>query len=332
MNTRREVLRGALALTGMTLLPGCGIDLPVAQQPRRVPRIALFRLSPAPPWQLEAFHQGLREHGWIDGDTIVVEERYADGRSEALSEVAAKLLRPEVEVIVASGVEAILAAKQATSTTPIVMSPYGGDPVAGGVAESLGRPGGNVTGVANLGQLGGKRAELLKETLPGLSSLAVLWNTNNLVKIEDFRETQEAASAAGIQIRSFGVRRAEEIDGALSAIFQDAPGALMVFQEPIMEANRRRIIDGAIAHRLPSIFDINSWAEEGGLMSYGADSRDIYFRAAAYVDKILRGANPAVLPIERPVKFDFFINLRTAQAIGLTIPQPILQRATVIIQ
>jgi len=274
----------------------------------------------------------LRNLGWIEGKNVLFERRYAEDQLDRLPGLAAELVRLKVDVIVATGVPAQLAAKRATATIPIVMF-ASGDPVASGIVTSLARPGGNITGTSLMApELGGKRLQLLKELLPGVSRVAVLWNAANPYPLLVFRETEGAARTLGIQLQSLEVRGPGDLDRALEAATRQRAGALITVEDPLTVGHRVQIVDFAAKNRLPAMHGVREFVEAGGLMSYGAHLPDLQRRTAGYVDKILKGAKPADLPIEQPTKFELVINLKAAKALGLTIPPSLLQRADEIIQ
>lgn len=330
---RREFLQGSLALASLGLLSGCTILPPQWQAPRRVRRIGvLLGGSPGPSPLVDAFRQGLRELGYVEGEGTVIEFRYAEGREERFPELAAELVRLPVDVIVATGGPPALAAQRVTDTIPIVM-PTSGDPVGQGLVASLARPGGNVTGLAGLAQeLSGKRLELLKEIVPGAARVAVLWNAANPAKALEFKQTQAAAATLGLKLQSLEIRGADDFEAVSQAAGSDRADGLVVFGDSFFLQHRRRIVDFAAQRRLPAIYELKEFVEAGGLMSYGPSLPDLFRRAAGYVDKILKGARPAELPVERAERFDFIINLKTAQSRGLTIPQSVLIQVTEIIQ
>jgi putative tryptophan/tyrosine transport system substrate-binding protein len=305
-----------------------------AQQPAKVPRIGF--LSPVSPsatalWH-EAFRQGLRDLGWIEGKNISIEYRYADGRSDHLPDLAADLVRLKVDIIVASSGTDALAAKNATREIPIVVA-SGGDPVAIGLVESLARPGGNITGLSQIApELAGKRLELLKEVVPKLSRVGVLWNPQGRTSTLSWKEIQLPARELGVQLHSLEVRSPNDFDGAFKDTTRAGAGALAIMPDPLFVANLKRIAERAAKSRLPSIHHLSEFAESGGLVAYGPDRSDMFRRAATYVDKILKGTKPADLPVEQPTKFELVINLKTAKQIGLTIPQRVLTRADKVIK
>ena len=309
------------------------VRLVEAQQPRKVPRIGfLMATSPGADSRVEGFRQGLRELGYMEGKNITIEWRYAEGKEDRVPKLTAELVQLNVEIIVTDGTNVTRAAKNATKTIPIVMA-SDADPVGNGFVASLARPGGNVTGLVNLlAGLSGKRLELLKEAIPGISRVGVLWNPENPSSVSGFKETQEAAQALAMQLQSLEVRGPDEFEGAFQAATKRQARALSVVSDSLMFNNRRRLLDLAAKHRLPTMHTQSLWVEAGALMSYGTYFPDLWRRAATYVDKILKGAKPADLPIEQPTKFEFVINLKTAKQIGLTIPQSVLYRADKVIK
>jgi putative ABC transport system substrate-binding protein len=308
-----------------------------AQQPKKVPRIGY--LSPLEParesTRSEAFQLALRDLGYIEGQNITIEYRYAAGKRDRLPELAAELVRFKVDIIVVGGGELpIRAAKTATKTVPIVMMGPPFDPVEAGLVESLARPGGNVTGLTTVaGELGGKRLELLKEAVPKLTRVAVLHDpavrSNVIAQKEDL---PGAARALGLTIRSWEVRAADDFEKVFAALSKERPDGLYVPAGPLMTDNQKRIVGFTLKSRLPSVYWRREEVLAGGLMSYGVDLVDIWRRAATYVDKILKGAKPADLPVEQPRKFEFIINLKTAKQIGLTIPPSVLAQADRVIK
>ena len=304
-----------------------------AQQPKKVPRIGFLLASSAGvDSRVEAFRQGFRELGYIEGKNIAIEWRYAEGKEDRVPKLAAELVQMNVEIIVTDGTNVTRAAKNATKTIPIVMA-SDADPVGNGFVASLARPGGNVTGLVNLlAGLSGKRLEILKEAIPGISRVGVLWNPENPSSISAFKETQEAAQALAMQLQSLEVHGPDEFEGAFQAATKRQARALSVVSDSLMFNNRRRLLELAAKHRLPTMHTQSLWVEAGALMSYGTYFPDLYRRAATYVDKILKGAKPAALPVEQPTKFEFVINLKTAKQIGLTIPPNVLARADKVIR
>jgi putative ABC transport system substrate-binding protein len=335
--SRRRFLRVSLGVAGLSLVLGCG-RLPwqpsQAVRIRRIGFLASFPipLPPTPGSGIRAFHDSLHELGWTEGENFTIEYRSAELRDEQLPELAAELVNLGVDVIVASSTPGALAAKQASSTVPIVM-PNMLDPVGSGLVESLARPGTNVTGLSFYGPvLSGKRLQLLKEVIPSLLSVAVLWHANNPAAAADFRQTQAAAAALNLQIRSEEVRSPDDFRGAFAAIAEQRPDALVVLPDNLTATNSQLIVDFAVAERLPGMYPQGFFATQVGLMAYGPDVVDSYQRAAAYVDKILKGVKPADLPVEQPTKLDFVINLKTAHALGLAIPKSVLESTTQVIQ
>jgi putative tryptophan/tyrosine transport system substrate-binding protein len=320
----------------ITLLGGAAVAWPLAagaQQPGKAYRIGLFNAGSEPPSELRSvIPDALRELGWIEGKNVIFERRYAENRLERLHEFAAELVRLNVDVIVATGTLAPLAAKLATTTIPIVMT-TAGDPLGTGLVASLARPGGNVTGMSLMvPDVGGKRLELLKELLPRVSRVAVLWNKANPYPALVFKETQDAGQTLGIQVQSLEVRGPNDFDGAFEAARRQHLDALITIEDPLTLDYRNQIADFAAGHQLPTLHGLSEFAAAGGLMSYGANRVDLFRRAAGYVDKILRGANPADLPVQQPTKFELVINLKTAKALGLTVPDKLLVAADEVIE
>ncbi|OGQ83511.1 MAG: hypothetical protein A3F90_03205 [Deltaproteobacteria bacterium RIFCSPLOWO2_12_FULL_60_19] len=303
-----------------------------AQQPGKVSRIGVLlsgsRSSTAT--ITDTFRQGLRELGYVEGQNIAIEYRYADGKVDRLPELAAELIGVKVNVLIAGGGNNVTRAlKQETKTIPIVMT-SGSDAVAGGLVSSLARPGGNVTGLTSLwDDLSGKRLELLKEAVPKLSRVAVLWESGAATQ---WKASQTAAREVSLQLHSMEVRNADDLENAFKEATKARSGALSVTASPLLTANRERVADLATKNRLPAVYAIPEHAEAGGLMAYGPNQADFYRRAATYVDKILKGAKPADLPVEQPKNFEFIINLKAAKQIGLTIPQSVLYRANKVIK
>ena len=302
-----------------------------AQQAKKVPRIGILFIGSRNQPHLESFKQGLRERGYTEGKNIVFEYRYAEGRQDQLPELAAELVQLKVDVIVVTADISAEAAMQATKTIPIVVTT--GDPVAWGLAESLAKPGGNVTGLsAVLADLSGKRVEILRETLPKMTRLATLWDPSVRLAGPVFKETSLAAQALSLQLHSLEVKTAQDIENAFADIPKVRPNALLVILSPLVTLYSKRIVELALKQKLPGIYPTRQFVEEGGLMAYGPLIGDLYRRAATYVDKILKGAKPADLPVEQPMKFELVINLKTAKQIGLTIPQSMLYRADKVIK
>jgi putative ABC transport system substrate-binding protein len=301
-----------------------------AQQAKKIPRIG-YLASTSPGGTEEAFRQGLRELGYVEGGSIVVEYRFAEGKIERLSDLAAELVRLKVDVLVAAGgAPGASAAKQATTTVPIVIASVA-DPVALGLVASLARPGGNVTGLSLLGpDTAGKRLEILKEVVPALSRVAVLWNPANPGNTLILEETRATARALGVKVQSLEARGPEDFETAFKAA--SGAGGILPLGDPGHVLHRAAIIGLVGRYRLPAMYPFRQFVEDSGLMYYGASLDDLYRRAATYVDKILKGAKPADLPVEQPTKFEFIINLKAAKQIGLTIPPNVLARADRVIR
>ncbi len=306
-----------------------------AQQPKKVPRIGLLSITSASAVarNSEAFRQGLRDLGYMEGQNIVIEYRYAEGSAERLPHLIAELIQLKVDIIVVSGAAGALAAKNARISIPVVFAAVT-DPFEHGIIASLARPGGNITGTSlAVGEgFSGKWVELLKETVPKVERVSVLRNPTHPVSEVFQRETQAAGRALGVRLQFFEARDPNQLDSALSRIEKERAGALLVTPDPLFFSERKRIADFAARRRLPSIFLFREFADAGGLMAFGPSISDSYRRAATYVDKILKGAEPADLPVEQPTKFELVINLKTAKQIGLTIPQSVLYRADEVIK
>jgi ABC-type uncharacterized transport system substrate-binding protein len=308
-----------------------------AQQPTKVPRIGY--LSPTDPAtesaRSEAIRLALRERGHIEGQNIATEYRYAEGKLDRFPELAAELVRLKVDIIVVAGGDLLTReAKNATKTIPIIMMGQGSDPVDAGLIESLARPGGNVTGVTNLSRgLGSKRLELLKEAVPKVARVAVLYDSANPPSILEVKEVLPVpARALGLTLQPWEVRAADGFEKVFAALNKQRSDGLYVLGAPLIAANQKRIVGFALKSRLPAVYPTREAVDAGGLMSYGADLGDIYRRVAYYVDRILKGAKPADLPVEQPTKFELVINLKTAKQIGLTIPPEVLARANRLIK
>ncbi len=299
---------------------------------RRIGLLETSSPSPARVQLSETLRQRLRELGYLEGQNIAFESRFGEGQPDRLPGLAAELVGLKVEVIVTSGTPATLAAKQATRTIPIVMAQLA-DPVGAGLVASLGRPGGNVTGLTTQdADLGGKRLELLLEVVPKVSHLAVLIDETNPGTVLIARGTQGAAQSVGVPLQSLGVRGPDELDRAFAAMKEARADALIVESSSMLFPWRTRLADLALQHRLPTMFAQSEYAEAGSLMAYAANLPDLFRRAATFMDKILKGAKPADLPVEQPIKFDLVINLQTAKALGLTIPPMLLFQADKVIQ
>ncbi len=302
-----------------------------AQQAKKVPRIGYLRFIEFPAYDA-AFRKGLSDLGYVERENIQVEYRFAGGNLARLAEFAAELVSLKVDVIVAGSTQSIDAAKRATKTIPIVF-PVTFDPVESGFVASLARPGGNLTGLSTVNpDAAAKRVELLKEAIPGISRLAVLRNPINSGSQFPLKETEAGAKQFGLQLQTLEARSPEELEGAFRLAASERSSALIIIVDALFNAHQQRISDLAIKHRLPAMFDSAQYAEAGGLISYGANLSDLFRRAAIYVDKILKGAKPADLPVEQPTKFELVINLKTAKQIGLTIPPNVLARADWVIR
>ena len=306
-----------------------------AQPPRKVPRIGYLVLAPLlekPSPERAAFLEALSELGYVEGKTVSIEYRSAGWNAELLPDLAEELVRLNVDAIVTGGGGATAeAARQATKTIPIVVA-ASADPVGLGLVASLARPGGNITGTSLMApELGSKRLELLKETVPKISRVAVLWHPRGAGRLE-WQQTEAAARRLGVTLQSYEVRNADDVARALEAMTQKRPDAVIMFFDPLTSGYRVIISDFALKNRLPTIFGSREFAAAGGLMSYGPNIPELFRRAAVYVDKILKGAKPRDLPIEQPTKFELIVNLKTAKALGLTIPPSVLIRADQVVQ
>jgi len=304
-----------------------------AQQAMKIPTVGFllegFPSSVSDSTRIEAFRKGLREIGYTEGKDISIEYRFAEGKRGRLTDLAAELVRLKVDVIVTYGTVGTLAVKRATKTIPIVMT-SSSDPVARGLVASLARPGGNITGLSSVSpELTGKRLELLKEVIPKLTRVAVLWDPS---ADENFKDTMVAARALNVQIQSLEARSPKDFETAFKAATDKRAQGLIMVQSALTTTHATRIVELAIQSRLPTIFAQGVFVESGGLMSYSPNHADLARRAAVYVDKILKGAKPADLPVEQPTKFEFIINLKTAKQIGLTIPPNVLARADKVIK
>jgi len=320
-------------LLGLILLAGTVVT--EAQQPKKVPRIGFLSgfSSSSDRKRIEAFHQGLRELGYMEGQNVFVDYRYAGGKADEYQKLAAELVSLKVDLIVVGGGSGLArAAKETTKTIPIVMT-GGSDPVGAGLVASLARPGGNITGLTAIAaELAGKRLELLKETLPRLTRVGVLWNPTDQGSAQGLKEIEIAAPILGLEIQSLQVRSPSNFESAFKAAIAGQARALQVLGSGLIISYRNRIVEFATKNRLPTMFGDAAHVEAGGLMSYGPNAFDLYRRAAAYVDKILKGTKPADLPVEQPIKFEFIINLKAAKQIGLTIPPNVLARADKVIK
>jgi putative ABC transport system substrate-binding protein len=311
------------------------VHLADAQQPTKVPRIGYLQAPPpsAVAARTEAFRQGLRDLGYVEGKNIVIEWRYAEGKLARVPALVAELVRLKVDVIVTGGAILTRAAKEATNTIPIVMA-QDNDPIGNGFVASLARPGGNISGLSTLApEISGKRLELLKEIVPKLSRVAVLGTSTQPGNAQQLRETELAAGAFGVKLQYLDVLGPKDIETAFQAAGKGrADAVLMMVAGAVAAAHRTQIVELAVKSRLPTMYPQNTYVEDGGLMSYGVSFTDLDRRAATYVDKILKGRKPADLPVEQPTKFEFIINLKAAKQIGLTIPPNVLVRADKVIK
>jgi putative ABC transport system substrate-binding protein len=317
-----------------TVLIFAFVSIVEAQQPMKIPRIGFIGgASPsASSARLEPFRHGLRELGYIEGKTIVIEWRSAEGKLDRLPALLTELVRLKVDVIVTAGPSVTRAAKEATTTIPIVMTNEG-DPVGTGFVASLARPGGNITGLSILSpELSGKRLELLKEIVPKLSRLAVVGESTNPGNAQSSKETELAAGAFKVQLQYLDVLDPKNIETAFRAASKGRADAVLVIADPVLTSQRTQVVDLAVKNRLPAAYGDQGFVDAGGLMAYGVSLPDLDRRAATYVDKILKGAKPADLPVEQPTKFELVINLKAAKQIGLTIPQSVLYRADRVIK
>ena len=321
-------------LLGLALVILSSISSVDAEQPAKIPRIGYLSATSltAISARTEAFRQGLRELGYVEGKNIVIEYRYAEEKFDRLPALVAELVRLKVDVIVTGGPLSTRRAKEATVTISIVMA-QDPDPVGNGFVASLARPGGNITGLATLSpEISGKRLELLKEIVPKLSRVAVLGTSTRPGNAQELREVELAAGAFKVQLQYLDVLDPKDIEAAFGAASKGRADAVLLLQSPILLSQRTQITELAVKSRLPAIYAQTEYTEAGGLMYYGANTPDLYRRAATYVDKILKGRKPADLPVEQPMKFELVINLKTAKQIGVTIPAEVLFRATKVIK
>jgi putative ABC transport system substrate-binding protein len=325
---RRRLLHGVLALAASSLLSGC-------EKPAKAPRIGFLAVGSREgrAFLIDGFLQGLREHGYVEGQNIVIEYRFSADRNDRLPELAAELIALKVDLIVASGSPASFAAKEATDKIPIIMPSLNADPVATGLVASLARPGGNITGITEMApQLAGKRLQLLQDTVPTLSRVAVFWNPLNPAYGPILKDLEAAAQTMTLELQRLEVRVPADLEGAFETAVRHRAGALIAPGDPLVTNRPRIFADLALKYRLPTMGENKEMAKAGSLLSLGPDIVDSYRRSAANVDKILKGAKAGDLPMEQPTKFDLFVNLRTARALGLTIPQSVLVQATQVIQ
>ena len=324
MKLRCTVLLG-IALLAVPLAAG-------AQQAGKLPRIGILSGGAPGSGGVPVLLEALRDVGLAEGRGAVFDIRYTEGRTERFSAFAAELVNLRVDVLIAASTPGAIAAKQATSTIPVVMVAVS-DPVGSKLVASLARPGGNLTGLSLLApELSAKRLDLLKQAVPPVSRVAVLWNVSNEGMMLRFRETQIAARFLGVTIESVGVRTPDDFEDAFTRMTKGRPEALLVLADTVTIGQRKRIVQFAEANRIPAIYELRSFVDAGGLMAYGIDMSDQYRRVAIYVDRILKGAKPADLPVEQPSKFEFVINLKTAKALSLTLPASVLTRADQVVE
>jgi putative ABC transport system substrate-binding protein len=324
--------------TFITLISGVAAAWPLGAGAQESKVFRLGYLEPGSPSDpiganlRRQFLLGMRDLGYVEERHFKLEDRNADGHLDRLPALAAELVRLPVDILVVGGEATIRAAKQATDNIPIVMT-LAADPVGSGLVPSLAHPGGNVTGMSALAaDLAGKRVELLKEVVPRAARVVVLWNSNNQSKVVEWKDTEIAARGVGLTLRSVEVRAPEEINRAFAAILREKPDTVITFTESLTLAFRQQIGSFALSNRLPMISELREFAVEGGLASYGTSRPDLWRRSASYVDKIMRGANPGDLPVEQPTRFELVINLKTAKALGITVPPSLLARADEVIE
>jgi ABC-type uncharacterized transport system substrate-binding protein len=327
-----NVLRTASIVTVALGILGGWLPADAQQPGAKIPRIGVLQPGSPPEPLLEAFRGGLRDLGYREGRNIVLEVRWAGGSGDRLTDLALELVALKVDLIATLSTPAALAARKATSTIPIVFSGVG-DPVGSGVVPSLARPGGNATGVSTLAtELSAKRLEILRDIVPGMPRLAMLWNDANPSMVLRAREVEAAAAKLGVTIQSLGVHNLTDFDAVFKAIEAQRAPALLTLVDPFTREHRKRIVDFAAHRRLPAIYESREFVDSGGLICYGPNLPALQRRVAAYVDKVLRGTKPADLPIEQPTTFELVINLKTAKALGLTLPAALLLRADQMIE
>ena len=334
--SRRRFLRGGVALIGIGVLSGCGLLPPRVDPSARVPRLGLLAPGSEQAYasRVAAIRAGLRDAGYVEGATVTMDYRYGEGANEAgLLDLARSLVAAPVDLIVTAGSACIRPAMAATTTIPIVMVADNADPVSVGYVASLAHPGGNVTGLTGLSpEVTAKRMELLKEVVPGMTRVAVLRNPDSPDRDTLRAETDAAANALGLQLQALDVRRTVDIERAFLAAAEWRAEGLVVLRDPVTNTNRPQIVALAAAHRLPAIYASDEFVRAGGLLFYGANVEGLYRRLGGYIDRVLKGAKPADLPVERASELDFIVNLKAAREIGLTILPPVLQQATEVIQ
>jgi putative ABC transport system substrate-binding protein len=304
-----------------------------AQKQATMPRMGLLFLGAPPPNPvIDGFLQGLRELGYVDGKNIIIEYRFAEGKEDRLPDLAKELVQLKVDAIFTAGTPSIVALKQATKTIPIVFFSTS-DPIGTGVVASLAHPGGNITGVSALASdLWPKRLELLKEISPKFSRVAMLWNKGNAGMALEAKATQEVAGPLGVALQDRGIKELNDLDGVFAVMTKDRPDAFLALMDPVLLSQRTRILDFLAKNHLPAIFQSSDWVEAGGLISYGPSYPELFHRIAIQMDKVLKGAKPADIPVEQPTKFELVVNLKTAKQIGLRIPPDVLARADRVIR
>jgi putative tryptophan/tyrosine transport system substrate-binding protein len=332
--SRRQLVLGAGA-AGLGLVAGCG-RWPGQAEPPKVPRVGLLGNGSAGNSSSDRLFDGLRDLGYVEGQNLHVEPRYTEGQVDLLPTLAAELVQRPVDVIVVQGAFAILAAKNATTSTPIVMGYTSIDPVAEGLIASLARPGGNITGLtANVqgAQFGAKRLELVREALPGIAHVAVLWDAGDPAHIARWGEIQAAGPILGLEVQSLALHESADLTGAFEAAAREHAEALIVLTNSrTASVIRRPILDLVASSRLPAIYEDRDWVRDGGLIAYGPSVPAMWYRAAYYIDRILKGTRPSDLPVEQPTVFDLVVNLKTAQTLGITFPNEIMLQVTEVIQ
>jgi len=329
LKSARRNLTSAIVLS-VIVLAYC---LPAhAQKQATIPRIGVLYLGAAPNANVDAFIQGLRELRYVEGKNILIEYRFAEGKAERLPELARELVLLKVDAIFTAGTPAIFALREATKTIPIVFFSTS-DPIGTGVVASLAHPGGNITGISVLASdLWPKRLELLKEIFPKLSRVAMVWNKGNAGMALEAKATQDVAGPLGVTLQDRGVKDPNELEVIFGVVSKDRPDGFLALMDPVLNSYQKQILDFLAKNRLPAMFENRNWVEAGGLISYGPSYPDLFRRAAIQMDKILKGARPADIPVEQPTKFEMVINLKTAQQIGLTIPPNVLARADKVIK
>jgi len=326
-------MKNTVRLFAFTMTLAACVDAANAQQPKKLARVCyLGNTVTATAEMIKPFQQRLREIGYVEGQTLTIDYRYWEGKVERLQNLAAEFVRLNCDVIVTQGTEAAEAAKNATKTIPVVMA-FGADAVKRGIVADLARPGANITGLTNIGaELYGKRLELLKETVPKSARVAFLWSPSNPAAEDELKEIETVARFLKVGIQSLEVKGPDDIEGVFQAATKKRAQALLLGSGGFFGAHRKRIVDLAAKNRLPAMYGNVQFVEQGGLMSYGEDRSEMFRRAAEIVDKILKGTKPADIPVERPKKFDFVINLKAAKQIGFTVPPEVLARASRIIR